>query len=64
MKTKRYTLSLVYDTDVEKFCFYLKNSVKIPIQQFLTFLNFMNIFRSSRSQIFFKKGALKNFVIF
>ena len=38
---------------------------KIPYQQFLMFLSFiivagfMNIFRSSRSQVFFKIGALK-----
>ena len=35
--------------------------VKIPYQQFLTFLSFTNIFRSSHSQMFFKIGALKNF---
>ena len=38
--------------------------VKIPYQQFLTFLSFMNIFRNSHSQVFFKTGALKNFAIF
>ena len=36
----------------------------IPSQQFLIFLSFMNIFRSSRLQMFFKIGALKNFAIF
>ena len=38
--------------------------VKILYQQFLTFLSFMNPFRSSRSQMFFKISALKNFAIF
>ena len=33
-------------------------------QQFFTFLSFMNICRSSRSQIFFKIGALNSFAIF
>ena len=33
--------------------------VKIPYQQFVTFLSFMKIFRSNRSQMFFKVGALK-----
>ena len=38
--------------------------VKIPYQQFLTFLSLMNIFRSSRLQMFFKIAALKIFAIF
>ena len=37
--------------------------VKIPYQQFLTFLSFMSIFRSSRLQMFFKIRALKNCAI-
>ena len=37
--------------------------MEIPYQ-FLTFLGFMNIFRSSRSQMFFKIGALNKFTIF
>ena len=35
--------------------------IKIFYQQFLTFLSFMNIFRSNRSQMFFKIGTLKIF---
>ena len=62
IKTKRYTFSLISGTDVEQYCFACR--VKIPYQQFLTFLSFMNIFRSSRLQMFFKIGALKNFTIF
>ena len=42
----------------------LKNRVKIPYQQFLTFLSFMNIVRSSLSQMYFKIGAQKFFAIF
>ena len=38
--------------------------VKIPSQQLLRFLSFMNIFRSSRSQMFLKIEAQKNFAIF
>ena len=38
--------------------------VKIPCQQFLVFLGFMNIFWSSRSWMFFIIGALKNFALF
>ena len=44
--------------------------VEITYQQFLMFLSFivvtgfMNVFRSSRSQMFFKIGALKYFAIF
>ena len=38
--------------------------VKIANQQFLIFLSFMNIFRSSGLQMFFKIRALKNFAIF
>ena len=38
--------------------------VKIPYQQFLTFLSFMNISTSSSSQMFFKLSALKKFAIF
>ena len=45
-----------------KSCFLCR--VKIPYQQFLTFLSFVKIFRSSHSQLFFKIGALKNFAIF
>ena len=57
IKAKRYTFSLASsDTDVEKSYFLCR--VKIPYQQFLSFLSFINIFRSSRSQIFFKLGAL------
>ena len=55
---KRYTFSLVSDTDVEKSYFLCR--IKIPYKHFLTFLSFINIFRSSRSQTFFKIGALKN----
>ena len=62
IKTKRYTFSLVSDTDVEKSCFPCR--VKISHQQFLTFLSFMNIVRSSFSQMLFKIGALKHFAIF
>ena len=62
IKTKRYTFSFVSDIDVEKSCFLCR--VKIPYQQFLTFLSFMNICRSSRSQMIFKIGALKNLAIF
>ena len=50
------------DIDIEKSCFLCR--VKIPYRQSLTFLIFINIFRSSRSQMFFKIGALKNFAIF
>ena len=38
--------------------------VKILYQQTLTFRSFMNIFRSSRLQMFFEIAALKNIVIF
>ena len=38
--------------------------VKIPYQQFLTFLSFINIFRINRLQIFFKIFPLKNFSLF
>ena len=55
-KTKRYTFSLNFDTDVEKSCFLCR--VNIPYQQFSTFLSFMNIFRCS-FKIFFKAGALQ-----
>ena len=61
-KQRDITLSLVSYTDVEKSCF--SCSVKIPYQQFLTFLSFMNIVRSSFSQMFFKIGAVKNYTIF
>ena len=51
------------------FTCFLKNAVflcrvKIFYQQFLTFLSFMNVFGSSRWQMFFKVGALNNFAIF
>ena len=62
IKTKRYTLSLVFDTVVEKSFFSCRT--KIPYQQFLTFLSFMNNVKSSLSQIFFKLSDLKYFVIF
>ena len=55
-KQRDITLSLVSYTDVEKSCF--SCSVKIPYQQFLTFV------RSSFSQMFFKIGAVKNYTIF
>ena len=45
IKTKRYTFSLVSDTDVEKYCF--SGRIKIPYQQFLTLLSFMNIVRTA-----------------
>ena len=61
-KQRDITLSLVSYTDVEKSCF--SCSVKILYQQFLTFLSFMNIVRSSFSQMFFKIGAVKNYTIF
>ena len=61
-KIKRYTFSLVSDIDVEKSRFLCR--VKIPYQQFSIFVSFINIFRSSRSQMFLKIGALKNFAIF
>ena len=61
IKSKGYTCSLVSDTDVKKSCFLCR--VKIPYQQFSTFLSFMNIFRSSHSQMFFKIGTIKNFTI-
>ena len=61
-KQRDITLSLVSYTDVEESCF--SCSVKIPYQQFLTFLSFMNIVRSSFSQMFFKIGAVKNYTIF
>ena len=62
IKATRYTFSLVSDTDAEKSCFLCR--VKNPYQQFLIFLSFMNIFKSSRLQIFFKIDPLKNFAIF
>ena len=34
--------------------------VKIPYQQLLIFLSFMNIFRNSRLQMFFNLGAIEN----
>ena len=38
--------------------------VKIPYEQFLVFSQFYEpIFRSSRSQMFFKIGAVKNFAM-
>ena len=43
-------------------CFFNIN-IKIPCEQSF-FLSFMNIFRSSRSQMFFKIVALKDFAIF
>ena len=55
-------LSTLVFTDVEKPC--LLCGVKIPYQQFLTFLSFMNIFRNNCLQMFLKIGALKNFTIF
>ena len=45
IKTKRYTFSLVSDTDVEKYC--VSGRIKIPYQQFLTLLSFMNIVRTA-----------------
>ena len=47
IKSKRYIFSLVSDIDVKKSCFLC--GVKIPYQQFLTFLSFTNIFRSRGS---------------
>ena len=38
--------------------------VKIPYQQLLIFLSFMNIFRNSRLQMFFNLGAIENYTIF
>ena len=61
-KQRDITLSLVSYTDVEKSCF--SCSVKIPYQQFLTFLSFMNIVKVSLLQMFFKIGAIKFFAIF
>ena len=61
-KTKRYTFSFFSDIDVEKSCFLCRG--KIPYEHFLLFLSFMKIFRSSRSQMFFKIDAVKNFAIF
>ena len=46
----------------KRYCFLC--GVKIPYQQFLTFFSSINIFRSSRSQMFLKLVALKNFAIF
>ena len=62
IKTKIYSFSVVSDTDFEKF--YCLCRVKILYQQFLTFLSFMNIFRSSCLEMLFKTGALKNLAIF
>ena len=62
IKTKGYIFSLVSDTTVEKS--YFSCRVKIPYQQFLTFLSFTNIVKYSLSQMFFKIGTLKYFVIF
>ena len=43
---------------------FFKCKVKIPYKLFLIFLFHQHIFRSSRSQTFFKIGALKNVAIF
>ena len=56
------TFLLASEIDFEKSCFLCR--FKIPYQQFLCFLSFMNIFRNRSSQMFFKISALKNFVIF
>ena len=55
-------MTLVSNTDVEKSWVFCR--VKIPYPKFLTFLSFMNIFRSSHLQMFFKIGALKKFAVF
>ena len=63
IKTKIYIYIFTFsDIDAEKSCFLCR--VKIPYQQVLVFLSFMDIFRSRRSQMFFKIGTLKNFAIF
>ena len=49
IKTKRYAFSLVADINVEKPVFLCR--VKIPYQQFLTFLSFINIFGRTFSSI-------------
>ena len=59
----RYIFSFLSDIDFEKSCFF-SCRVRIPYQQGLTFISFMKIFRSSRSHMFFKIGALINFAIF
>ena len=47
-----------------KILFFYVELKKIPYQQLLTFLSFINIFVSSRLQLFFEIGALKNSAIF
>ena len=57
-KNKEIYIFTVSDTDVEKSCFFC--GVKIPYQQFLTLLSFMNIFRS-RLQDVLKNRCSKKF---
>ena len=57
-QSKKIYIFTISDTDVEKSCFLC--GVKIPYQQFLTFLSFMNIFRS-RLQDVLKISCSKKF---
>ena len=61
--TNRFTFSLASDIEFEKSCFFYVE-LKILINNFLNFSKLHeHIFRYSRSQMFFKIGVLKNFVI-
>ena len=63
IKTKRYTFSLVSDTDVKKSCFFYAD-LKSLINSFNFSQFHEHIFRNSRLQMFFKIGVLKNIAIF